>query len=70
MAQLGDRYKHGKLLEISENSYLITGGIRLPILGKTVKRLERTRSSITKKSYLVGLNPHYTMKREEKKEMD
>lgn len=70
MAQLGDRYKHGKLLEISENSYLITGGIRLPIMGKSVKRLERTRSSVTKKSYLIGLHPHYTMKKEQTKQLE
>jgi len=37
MAQLGDRFKNGKLLEISENSYLIAGGVRLPVLGKAVK---------------------------------
>lgn len=34
MAQLGDRFHHGQLLEISENSYLITGGVRLPVFGK------------------------------------
>jgi hypothetical protein len=62
MAQLGDRFRHGKLLEISENSYLITGGVRLPVFGKSFKRLERTKSSISKKAYLLGMHPEYTVK--------
>jgi hypothetical protein len=59
---LGDRFKHAKLLEISENSYLIANNVRLPILGKQYSIGERTKSSISKRAYLLKLNPGYTNK--------
>lgn len=34
--QLGDRFKHAKLLEVSEGSYLITMDVRLPVFGKSM----------------------------------
>lgn len=34
VGQLGDRFKHARLLEVSENSYLISHGVRLPIFGQ------------------------------------
>jgi len=42
VGQLGDRYKNARLVEISENSYLITCDVRLPIFGKSLQRIERT----------------------------
>ena len=62
MGQFGDRFKHAKLLEISENSYLISHSIRLPILGKAHSIIERTKSSISKRAYLLKYHPEYTNK--------
>ena len=55
VAQLGDRFKEARLVEVSEGSYLIQNRIRLPIFGKTVARLQRTKSNISKKEYLLNL---------------
>jgi len=66
LAQLGDRYKHAKLLEVSEGSYLITMDVRLPVFGKAVALAERKRDkkSILTKGYLFTQNPQkYTSQR-------
>lgn len=55
VAQLGDRFREARLVEVSEGSYLIQNRIRLPIFGKTVRRLQRTKSNISKKEYLLNL---------------
>ena len=44
--QLGDRFKHAKLLEVSEGSYLITMDVRLPIFGKAINIEKRDMKSI------------------------
>jgi hypothetical protein len=59
---LGDRFKHAKLLEISENSYLISNNVRLPIFGKQYSIFERTKSSISKRAYLLKYQNEYTNK--------
>ena len=56
---MGDRFKNARVLEVSENSYLISNEVRLPILGKGYALLERSKSMITKKAYLLGLHPEY-----------
>ena len=60
VGSLGDRFKNARLLEVSENSYLITTDVRLPILGKQFQIIERTKSSISKRAYLLNKNPEYT----------
>lgn len=59
VGQLGERFMHAKLLEVSENSYLITTDVRLPVFGKTLSLVERTKSSISKRGYLIK-QPEYT----------
>jgi hypothetical protein len=53
LEQLGDRYKHAKLLEVSDGSYLITLDIRLPIFGKQVQLKPRDKQSISNRGYLL-----------------
>eukprot|EP00347_Sterkiella_histriomuscorum_P022188 403331364 len=60
LGQLGDRFKHAKLMEISENSYLISADIRLPIFGRPFQLIERTKTSISKRGYLLKMHPEYT----------
>jgi hypothetical protein len=55
VAQLGDRYRDARLVEVSEGSYLIQNRIRLPIFGSSVTRVARTKSSISKRDYLLNL---------------
>jgi len=57
------------LLEISENSYLISAEVRLPIFGRTFQPIERTKTSISKRGYLLKLHPEYT-NRAKRKMMD
>jgi hypothetical protein len=58
------------LLEISENSYLITTDVRLPIFGRPFQPIERTKTSISKRGYLLKLHPEYTNKKRRKNMMD
>lgn len=53
MGQLGDRYEHAQLIEISRNSYLISNKVRLPVFGRRENLIERTKDSISKKGYLL-----------------
>ena len=55
VAQLGDRYRDARLVEVSEGSYLIQNRIRLPIFGSSITRIARTKSSISKRDYLLNL---------------
>lgn len=57
---MGERFRHAKLLEVSENSYLITTDVRLPILGQSKDLVERTKTSISKRGYLLKQHPEYT----------
>jgi hypothetical protein len=52
---LGDRFKHAKLLEVSEGSYLITMDVRLPVFGKALNIDKRDMKSILrdKAGYLL-----------------
>lgn len=50
------------MLEISENSLLISQNIRLPVFGKPYQLIERTKSSISKRGYLLKKHPEYTNK--------
>ena len=52
VGQLGDRYEHAQLIEISRNSYLISNKVRLPVFGRKENIIERTEDSISKKGYL------------------
>jgi len=54
LAQLGDRFKHAKLLEVSEGSYLITMDVRLPVFGKAVILKNRDKKSILNKGHLLN----------------
>ena len=54
VGQLGDRFKDAKLLEVSEGSYLIQNRIKLPIFGRTINPVIRTKSSIDKRSFLLS----------------
>jgi hypothetical protein len=52
--QLGDRFKHAKLLEVSEGSYLITMDVRLPVFGKSMSLAMRDKKSIlNQEGYLL-----------------
>lgn len=53
LAQLGDRFKHAKLLEVSDGSYLITMDVRLPVFGKQLILKERDKKSILNRGYLL-----------------
>jgi hypothetical protein len=55
LGQLGDRFKHAKLLEVSEGSYLITMDVRLPVFGKALNIEKRDMKSILrdKAGYLL-----------------
>ena len=44
--QLGERFKHAKLLEVSDGSYLITMDVRLPVFGKALSIEKRDMKSI------------------------
>lgn len=55
VAQLGERYKHAKLLEVSEGSYLIQNQIKLPVFGKTINPHHRTKDSISKNKFLRSM---------------
>ena len=57
LAQLGDRFKHAKLLEVSEGSYLITMDVRLPVFGKAMSLAQRDNKSILNRGYLLTQNP-------------
>ena len=54
VGQLGDRFKNAQLLEVSEGSYLIKNRIRMPIIGLRVNPILRTKSSISKRDYLLS----------------
>ena len=60
VAQLGDRYEHAELIEISRDSYLISNKVRLPIFGRKEKIVERTRDSISKKGYLLKASHQFS----------
>ena len=51
VSQLGDRYVHANLIELRPNSYLISQNVRLPIFGRSVKPIERTDESMSRKGY-------------------
>lgn len=53
MGQLGERFEHAQLIEISRSSYLISNQVRIPIFGQKIKPTERTEESISKKGYLL-----------------
>jgi len=53
VGQLGDRFKDAVLLEVSEGSYLIQNRVKMPIFGRSVHPLIRTKSSISKRAYLL-----------------
>ena len=53
VGQLGDRYEHAQLIEISRNSYLISNKVRLPVFGRSEPIIERTKESISNKGYLL-----------------
>ena len=59
--QLGDRFKHAKLLEVSDGSYLITMDVRLPVFGKALTIEKRDMKSILRDK--AG----YLLKRDEQK---
>ncbi len=53
LEQLGDRFKHAKLLEVSDGSYLVTMDVRLPVFGKAAPLNPRDKKSILAKGYLL-----------------
>ena len=53
IGQLGDRFKHAQLIELSRQSYLISYNVRLPVFGKKATIMERTDENISKKNYLM-----------------
>ena len=53
VGQLGDRFKDAQLIEVSEGSYLIQNRIKMPILGKRIMPLIRTKTSTSKRHYLL-----------------
>lgn len=53
VAQLGDRYKDAQLLEVTEGSYLIRNRVKMPIFGISINPIVRTKSSISKRAYLL-----------------
>jgi hypothetical protein len=59
--QLGDRFKHAKLLEVSDGSYLITMDVRLPVFGKALTIEKRDMKRI------LGDKASYLLKRDEQK---
>ena len=64
LGQLGDRFKHAKLLEVSEGSYLITMDVRLPVFGKALTLANRDKKSILNQGYLLTQNAQkYTSQR-------
>ena len=52
MGQLGDRYEHAVLLELSRNNYLISNEVRLPVLGVAAPLTVRDKDSITTKAFI------------------
>ena len=63
---MGDRFKDAKLLEVSENSYLITTEVRLPVFGKSFQLFQRTKSSISTRGHLLThKRKEYTTNRED-----
>ena len=46
VGQLGDRFQHANLIELSRQSYLISNKVRMPIFGKKANLVERTDESI------------------------
>lgn len=53
IGQLGDRFQHATLIELSRQSYLISNSVRIPIFGRKANIIERTPESTSKKSYLL-----------------
>ena len=53
VGQLGERYKDAVLLEVSEGSYLIQNRVKMPIFGRAIHPIIRTKSSISKRAYLL-----------------
>lgn len=53
IGQLGERFQHATLIELSRQSYLILNNVRIPIFGRKANIIERTPESISKKSYLL-----------------
>lgn len=53
VGQLGERFVHADLIEINRNSYLISNRVRMPVFGRSVKPIERTEESISRKGYLL-----------------
>lgn len=60
VGQLGERFKNAQLLEVSEGSYLIQNQIKLPIFGKSIAPITRTKSSISKRAFLLNSGAYNT----------
>lgn len=53
IGQLGERFQHAQLIELSRQSYLISNSVRLPIFGRKANIMERTDDNVSKKNYLL-----------------
>lgn len=51
VGQLGDRYKHAELLELSRNNYLISHRVRLPVLGRSCMLIEPSKENLARTGY-------------------
>jgi len=53
---LPQEYKHAKLIEITETSYLIRNEVRLPILGKQIRMVERQNQKRDTTNLMQNIN--------------